>query len=246
MTTVAPAPTSAPSASVEHHETMTAGALVRAAGGGDPRAWAELVARYEGLVRTVVAAYRLQEADAADAVQSTWLRAVERVGTVRDPERFGGWLKTTAARECLAILRHARRELPADAGMPDVVAAAPEPEAVVLEEEVHRAVNAAVAGLTGRRRLLVHELFYAPEPRYTEMSRATGIPLGSIGPTRGRVLRSLRSGMEKAGFGTAGRPTEHRLLRVGTGVQPAGGGSDVPVSQRCALRAAGAAPAHGM
>jgi DNA-directed RNA polymerase specialized sigma24 family protein len=79
--------------------------LVQAASNGDRTAWAEIVRRYGDLVRATVARFRLQQADAADATQNTWLRAVERIGTVREPERLGGWLATTAARECLAVLR---------------------------------------------------------------------------------------------------------------------------------------------
>jgi RNA polymerase sigma factor (sigma-70 family) len=210
MPTVAPAPTFAPSTPIvvgstaEHRRALqaqTTSGLVQAARGRDPQAWEELVARYGGLVRSVVATFRLQEADAADVMQSTWLRAVERLDTIRDPERLGGWLKTTATRECLALLRHSSRELPADTGIMDVAADAPEPEAIILHEEVHSAVSAAVARLRGRRRRLVHALFYLPELGYAEMSRATGIPVGSIGPTRGRVLQHLRCGLEKAGFG---------------------------------------------
>jgi RNA polymerase sigma factor (sigma-70 family) len=181
--------------------THTTTGLVQAARGRDPLAWEELVARYGGLVRGVVAAYRLQEADAADAVQNTWLRAVERLDTIRDPERLGGWLKTTAARECLALLRHSHREVPADAGTMTVVERAPEPETIVLDAEAHGAVSEAVDRLTGRRRLLVHALFYMPDLGYSEMSRMIGIPVGSIGPSRGRMLRHLRCGLEKAGFG---------------------------------------------
>ena len=49
-----------------------------------PQAWDELMRRYGGLVKAVVRRYRLQEADAADAVQGTWCRAVEQLDTVRD------------------------------------------------------------------------------------------------------------------------------------------------------------------
>ena len=72
--------------------------LVRAAADGDGRAWGEIVVRYGDLVRATVAGFRLQQADAADAVQNTWLRALERIGTVREPERLGGWLTTVARR----------------------------------------------------------------------------------------------------------------------------------------------------
>lgn len=175
--------------------------VVDAARRREPGAWDELLARYGGLVRRVVGSYRLQQADAADAVQNTWLRALERLDSLRDPERLGGWLATTADRECLALLRRAQREVPderADGERPGVI---PGPEAQVVDEEARRAVGAAVAGLSGRRQALVQALFFQPELAYVEVSEVVGIPVGSIGPTRGRALRNLRCTLEQAGFG---------------------------------------------
>ncbi len=177
---------------------LTVTDLVSAAAGGDGRAWGEIVARYGDLVRATVAGFRLQQADAADAVQNTWLRAVERIGTVRDPERLGGWLTTTAARECLAVLRRSKRELPVDAFIDQVAWTGPTPETRVLREERDRAVDAAVAQLPTRRRQLVDAIFRGADADYAQVSAATGMPVGSIGPTRQRALRRLRAEL-KAG-----------------------------------------------
>ena len=153
------------------------------------------------MVRGVVASFRMQEADAADAVQMTWLRAFERLDSVRNPDRLGGWLATIANRECLALLRKARWETPDEAVAGDYPAGGPGPEASVLVEELKGAVRAAVAALPGRRQQLVHALFYRPERDYVSLADELGMPVGSIGPTRGRVLRSLRGALEPAGFG---------------------------------------------
>ena len=89
--------------------------LLRAVGDGEPPAWEELISRYGRLVRSTVASFRLQEAEAEDAVQNTWLRLMERMDTIRDPRCLGGWLATTARRECLALIRRGHREAPDDA-----------------------------------------------------------------------------------------------------------------------------------
>ncbi len=175
--------------------------LVRAAAEGDGRAWAEIVVRYGDLVRATVAGFRLQQADAADAMQNTWLRALERIGTVRDPERLGGWLTTTAARECLAVLRRSKRELPVDAFVDQVAWTGPTPETRVLRDERDRAVDAAVAQLPTRRRQLVDAIFRGPDNDYAQVARVTGMPVGSIGPTRGRALVELRGQMQRDGYG---------------------------------------------
>jgi RNA polymerase sigma factor (sigma-70 family) len=196
-------------ASARHLDTAE---LVAAARRRENAAWEELVARYTGMVRGVVASYRLQEADAADVMQMTWLRAFERLDSLRDPQRLGGWLATTASRECLALLRRARCETPDEAVAGDHVTGAPGPEAAVLVEETRGAVRAAVATLSGRRRRLVHALFYQPERDYVSLAGELGMPVGSIGPTRGRVLRSLRCTLEPAGFGGSARSRGDELV----------------------------------
>lgn len=185
--------------STQTRESTTA--LLRAAEDNQPLAWEELVRRYHRLVRSTVASFRLQPADAEDAVQNTWLRVMERMDTIRDPERLGGWLATTASRECLALIRRKHREIPDDVAGTQLVATEDGPDVVVLAGEAQRAVDAAVGELTGRRQTLIHLLFYQYDSSYTEVSRATGMPPGSIGPTRNRVLRELRGTLEQRGFG---------------------------------------------
>jgi RNA polymerase sigma factor (sigma-70 family) len=176
-------------------------ALLQAADDRQPLAWEELIRRYNRLVRSTVASFRLQEADAEDAVQNTWLRVMERMDTIRDPERLGGWLATTASRECLALIRRGRREVPDDVAGKQLVATEEGPDVAVVVDEAHRAVNTAVGELTRRRQVLLQLLFYQPDCSYAEVSRTTGMPQGSIGPTRRRVLRELRGTLEQRGFG---------------------------------------------
>lgn len=88
--------------------------MVRRAQAGDAVAWSQLVERLQNLVWSAVRGFRLCEADAEDAAQMTWLRAVERIDTIRDPDRSGLWLKTTARRECLRRIEHNDRLVPAD------------------------------------------------------------------------------------------------------------------------------------
>jgi RNA polymerase sigma factor (sigma-70 family) len=78
--------------------------------GGDSSAWDEIFRRYGRLVTATVRSFRLQEADALDAIQMTWVQLIENAHQVQSPERLGGWLVTTARRECLRILRQAKRD----------------------------------------------------------------------------------------------------------------------------------------
>jgi RNA polymerase sigma factor (sigma-70 family) len=170
----------------------SAAELLLAAHNGDRSAWEGLVLRYTGVVRSAVSAFRLQESDAADVVQNTWLRLLVHMATIRDPEKLGGWLSTTARREALAVIRRSRPEIATESAGDGLPAPGPSPEEVVILAETRAAVRAAADELTERRKLLVDALFFQSPRTYDEVSRQTGLPVGSIGPTRGRTLRELR------------------------------------------------------
>ena len=63
--------------------------LVERVRDGDNDAWVTLTDRYVSLLWSVARSMRLSEADAADAVQTTWLRLVEALDGLRDPARVG-------------------------------------------------------------------------------------------------------------------------------------------------------------
>ena len=176
-------------------ESMTStenAALFAAARAGDKNAWPELIRRYEGLVKAVTSHFMMNFADSGDAVQNTWLRLFERAETIREPEKLGGWLATTARRECLAIIRRRRVENQQALADCDLASLDPTPEAVVIAAEMRVCVRAATAALPGRPRALIDALYYRPESTYADVGSVTGMPVGSIGPTRIRTLRHLR------------------------------------------------------
>ncbi len=172
-------------------------AVVMAANAGDREAWEALVLRYGSLVRSRVRAFRLQEADAQDAVQGTWLRLVENIHRLRDPECLPGWLVTTAWRECLRLLQHSPQAVQAEAEA--VADPAPGPEQQILDAEAIREVRDGIAKLPLRTRMLLRELFAEDRPPYAEIAHRSGMAIGSIGPKRARVLRQLRCNLTRSG-----------------------------------------------
>jgi RNA polymerase sigma factor (sigma-70 family) len=182
--------------------------LVRRAAQGDQAAWNAIVDEYASLLWSVVRGFRLGEAQAADAVQTTWLRLVEHLAEIRDPERLPGWLRTTARRTCLEILRAARAERPVDSA--DEQAVAPwsrgadpgdgDPESCTLRQEREFLVRRALAGLSERHRTLLELLVASPPVSYEEIGARLGMPVGSIGPTRARILARLRESLTAEGL----------------------------------------------
>ena len=110
--------------------------LLARARDGDQTAWDALVDAYTNLLWSVARAHRLDTADAGDAVQTAWLRLVENLDRIHDPERLGAWLATTTRRECLRILRRSGRVVPSDEALADVPdSSAPALDARLLLEE---------------------------------------------------------------------------------------------------------------
>lgn len=180
--------------------------LLRAADEGDAEAWNALVARYNGLVWSVVRSHRLRDADAADATQTTWLRLAEHLGDIRDPERLGAWLATTARHECLRLLRVGQRVVPVEeVEMPLEDLDIPGPDARLLAEERDAGLWRAFARLSASCQSLLRMLVSEPPPSYEEISAATGMAIGTIGPARGRCLERLRRHLVASGItATAG------------------------------------------
>jgi RNA polymerase sigma factor (sigma-70 family) len=168
-------------------------ALVTAAAAGEPQAWSQLIDRYAVLIRSVCRAHRLADADGDDVAQLTWLRAVEHIGRLRDPDRFGAWIATTARHECRRVLRGGRRVVPtADEIQGPLFAEHADPDETALSAERRAAVRTALAALPPRQRTLLRLLHSESAPSYEAIGSALGMPVGSIGPTRGRALERLR------------------------------------------------------
>ncbi|MDH2428264.1 sigma-70 family RNA polymerase sigma factor [Sphaerisporangium sp. TRM90804] len=161
----------------------------------DEIAWRGLVERFGYRMWAVARAYGLSPSDAADAVQAAWLRLVENYHSVRDLDRLGAWLVTTTRHEAIRIGKKRGDQLP---GLPDDLPASDgDPVAVMLTEDEGRRLWAAVDTLREPCRSLLRLLVTAPEAGYAQISRRLDMPIGSIGPTRGRCLKRLRSIMEE-------------------------------------------------
>ena len=177
--------------------------LLARAADGDQRAWDEIVARHARLVWAVARAHRLERGLAEDVFQTVWLRLVENLDRIRQPDRLRAWLVTTARRESLQAIRRSAQEVPGltvddlDAG-----AVADEPVARLLVEERDAALWRAFGGLSERCQALLRLLTADPAVPYAEVSRMLDMPIGAIGPTRGRCLERLREALDRQGAGT--------------------------------------------
>ena len=169
--------------------------LVERARDGDQRAWDQIVERYAPLVWSICRRYQLNRADIDDIGQTVWLLLVEQLGNLRVSAALPGWLATTTQRECLRVMRAARRyDL---SGSPMESLMSPDHDDAMIEQEIltaelNAALRAAFADLPPRCRQLLSMLMTDPPFPYAKISAALSIPVGSIGPQRARCLDRMR------------------------------------------------------
>ena len=168
--------------------------LVRRAADGDHQAWERLVDQFARLIWSITADFKLGESDAADVAQTTWLRLLEHIDRIEHPDRVGSWLAATARNECLRNLAARKRVVlsPDDVELHDAVAHEPEIDARLLADERAQVVRDALSRLPRRWQRLLEMLMADPPASYAEISDQLDVPIGSIGPTRGRCLARLR------------------------------------------------------
>lgn len=175
--------------------------LVQRAAEGHKWAWERLVAQYSRLIWAMTRDFKLAESDAADVVQATWLRLLEHIDRIEHPDRVGSWLATTARHECLRHIA-ARKRLVLVTDEDDALAGAvspqPEVDERLLADERAQTVRAAMSRLPRRWQRLLELLMSDPPASYLEISAQLDLPVGSIGPTRGRCLERLRELLQSA------------------------------------------------
>lgn len=165
---------------------------------GDPSGMSTLVDAVTPLLWAVARQQGVDRERAADVVQTTWLKLVEHAGSIADPQSVLKWLITTTKRDAWSAAARARREEPGtydDVRDVEPDESHPSPELTVLEAEDGSLVWAHFAQLPDRCRALLRAVAFAEKPDYAHVAEALGMPVGSIGPTRGRCLAKLRASL---------------------------------------------------
>ena len=179
------------------HET-TDEELVSRIRAGEPAAWRALTRRYSSRMWAVARGLRVRDADAADAIQTAWLRLVEHLDDLREPRYVGRWLATTVRRECLNTLTRTRTVLCKD--WDDMSDPSDSLDGHFLRDERDAELWRVFQALDPRCQTLLRTLMADPPPRYAEVAAALDMPIGSIGPIRQRCLGKLRELMRACAY----------------------------------------------
>lgn len=164
---------------------------------GDRQAMTDLVRIVSPWLQAMARGFGLSSYSAEDVVQATLLAVVRRVDSIRSPEAGLAWLAVTARREAIRVAQAERAvELVAEIGVDEASPGASGPEAIVVDRLRRTLLWRHVAELPARGQLILQEIAQVGRPDYAAISERAGMPMGSIGPTRGRSLMRVRRGLE--------------------------------------------------
>ncbi len=168
--------------------------------GGDSAALDDLVRLLSPVLWQVVRASGLDRDTAEDVVQTAWLALVRSGESITEPRAVAGWLCTTARREAWRVGKQSTRQLPVEEEtiarkLPDE----PAPEGQVVLDDDNARLWAALKKVPERCQQLLRIVATEARPDYSVIATELGMPVGSIGPTRGRCLEKLRHELVLAG-----------------------------------------------
>ena len=169
------------------------GACLERARKGETAALSGVVRELSPLLWHVARAQGLTAEESADVVQTTWLELLRRLHDIRSPRALTSWLITATRREAWRVRDLSRRQAPDGvAKLESAPDPGPGPGEQLLSDERDRALWRHFQRLPERCRMLLRIVAHVARPDYAAVAKALGMPIGSIGPTRGRCLAKLR------------------------------------------------------
>lgn len=168
--------------------------LIEAVLTGDRDAFARLVRRHQRGVLAFAARMSGDRESAPDIAQETFLKAYCALGSFDPTFRFSTWLYRIASNCAVDHLRRRRARIPSDAarnpeaegGGSQLRATDPSPDQLLRCRELEHRLDREIGALPPRYRQLLH-LRHREQMRYDEISRATGIPIGTV---KNRIFRA--------------------------------------------------------
>ena len=161
---------------------------------GDVQAYGALVDRYErALLAAVLPVMRGDAHAARDVVQDVLVLCFVKLATLRDPDRFGGWLLAVGGREAVRAAKRRRRNEPLEVADDEPAPGGVDGEAI-FDDERQRLLD-CVARLPAHERLAV-SLRYFDGHGVHDIARIVGRPVGTITKQLSRAVERLRGQLQ--------------------------------------------------
>lgn len=167
-------------------------ALLERARCQDQAAFGELVRRFTPLVESTARRRCVRAAEVDDVVQEVWIALFRHLDAIHSPACLPGWLRRVALNFAAGAERRDRSILMADTPEP-MTETDDDPMRVAIVDARRTNVRRAISRLPEPDQALLNLLMLDSHPNYRVVSIRVGRPIGSLGPTRGRLLRRLRN-----------------------------------------------------
>jgi RNA polymerase sigma-70 factor (ECF subfamily) len=162
---------------------------------GEGRALEELLTRYEAPLFQFLLGMLHDHHRAEDALQETFIRALERLDGV-DPDHLRGWLFTVAYHQAMLLRRRTKNHAPCsldEQGVPDP---APPPALAAEQRDDVRRLRELLDLLPAVQREVIRQRVYEGK-RFREIAAALGCPLNTALARMHEGLKRLRLLWEK-------------------------------------------------
>ena len=172
--------------------------LVRQTLNGETSAFDRLVKIHRTTVYALVLSYIKNPADAEDLAQQIFIRAYERLATLRELNRFLPWLQQIAHNTCKDWLRRQSGSMTCFEATNDTDFAevAPSPEDIALKAEIEAVVQPAIGTLQETDRRLM-EARYIEGASYDRLQVESGLSYAAVANRLKRAKRDIRCRIEK-------------------------------------------------
>ena len=212
--------------------------LIRQTLNGKTSAFNLLVKMHRTTIYTLVLSYTKNPTEAEDLTQQIFIRAYERLATLRELDRFLPWLQRISHNTCKNWLRQRSGattgiEAVNDA---DFAETAPSPEEIALKAEIETVVREAIGTLQETDRKLM-EARYIEGLSYNDLQVESGLSYAAIVNRLKRAKHKVRRRIEKLMGGMAILPGRTLIL---------GGAETVKLSAKVKLATVGVAAVVGI
>jgi RNA polymerase sigma-70 factor (ECF subfamily) len=142
----------------ESQTPISDGEVVRKVCAGEPELFELLMRRYNQRLYRITRAILRDDGEAEDVVQEAWMRALEHLGQLQEPDRFAGWIGRIAIYESWSRARRNRRirivGAEPDARLARLASTSEDPERAASGREGRAELEAAIDALPERDRLV--------------------------------------------------------------------------------------------
>ncbi|MEE9442182.1 MAG: sigma-70 family RNA polymerase sigma factor [candidate division Zixibacteria bacterium] len=171
---------------------------------GNKNDWSELIDRLTPIIFSACHKFGLSREESFDVFGKISLMLLENLGAIRDERQIYGYVLTASSREAGALkardrkLREKIKQIglnryffnPCDSNLPKLI-----------QKDDLTILVRAFSALSKKCRTLLNLLFFDTDnASYKNIAKKLGMPVSSIGPTRGRCLGKLRLKMKEFGY----------------------------------------------